>query len=140
MLDENYTDHCPRRIGRRSSAELRVLSFFLWPFFSQQGCARRVRKNNSVPSPVDPHSTPAESIRHLAHFVLGVTRLIFLVVFSLYLECRREVPQQRVGAESEPGQVYGSTQIELAWTIVPILIVLSSFGDGASDSSDRGRS
>jgi len=31
----------------------------------------------------DSHSTPADSIRHLSHFVLGITGLIFLVVFSL---------------------------------------------------------
>jgi cytochrome c oxidase subunit 2 len=31
------------------------------------------------------------------------------------------------GAEREPAQVYGSTQIELAWTIIPILIVVVLF-------------
>jgi len=31
------------------------------------------------------------------------------------------------GAEREPAQVYGSTQIELAWTVIPILIVVVLF-------------
>ena len=43
-------------------------------------------------------------------------------------------------AEREPPQVYGSTQIELAWTIVPVLIVVVLVrGDGPSDSRDPGR-
>src|SRR6202043_3906782 len=74
-----------------------------------------------------PHSTPAESIRHLSHFVLGITGLIFLVVFSLLsyvvVKFRRRVAEAgRVQAE-----VYGSTQIDLAWTIIPILIVVFLF-------------
>jgi cytochrome c oxidase subunit II len=32
-----------------------------------------------------------------------------------------------MGTEREPAQVYGSTQIELAWTIIPILIVVVLF-------------
>ena len=30
-------------------------------------------------------------------------------------------------ADREPAQVYGSTQIELAWTIIPVLIVVVLF-------------
>jgi hypothetical protein len=40
-------------------------------------------QDNSVPNIFDPHSTPADSIRHLSFFVLSVTGLIFLVV-SVY--------------------------------------------------------
>jgi cytochrome c oxidase subunit 2 len=35
--------------------------------------------------------------------------------------------RQKPGDESEPPQVYGSNQIEWAWTIVPVLIVLVLF-------------
>ena len=28
---------------------------------------------------------------------------------------------------SEPAQVYGSTQVELAWTVIPVLIVVVLF-------------
>jgi cytochrome c oxidase subunit II len=84
-------------------------------------------QNNSVPSIFDPHSTPAEWIRHLSHFVLGVTGLIFLVVFSLLIYVVVKFRSRVAGAESEPAQVYGSTQIELAWTIIPILIVVVLF-------------
>jgi len=83
--------------------------------------------DNPVPSIFEPRSTPAESIQHLSHFVLAITGLIFLVVFSLLgyvvVKFRRRVED----AGREPAQVYGSTQIELAWTIIPILIVVVLF-------------
>src|SRR6202158_4364691 len=82
---------------------------------------------NSVPSIFDSHSTPADSIRHLSFFVLGVTGLIFLVVFSLLSYAVVKFRSRAADTEREPAQVYGSTQIELAWTIVPILIVVVLF-------------
>src|SRR5712672_208667 len=83
--------------------------------------------DNSVPSIFDSHSTPADSIRHLSHFVLGITGLIFLVVFSLLSYVVVKFRSRVAGAEREPAQVYGSTQIELAWTVIPILIVVVLF-------------
>src|ERR1700741_2312722 len=84
-------------------------------------------QNNSVPSIFAPHSTPAESIRRLSHFVLGVTGVIFLVVFSLLSYVVVKFRSRVADVEREPAQVYGSTQIELAWTIIPILIVVVLF-------------
>jgi cytochrome c oxidase subunit 2 len=84
-------------------------------------------QDNSVPNIFDPHSTPADSIRHLSFFVLSVTGLIFLVVFSLLSYVVVKFRNQAADSEREPAQVYGSTQIELAWTIIPILIVVVLF-------------
>ena len=84
-------------------------------------------QNNSVPSILDPHSTPTEWIRHLSDFVLGVTGVIFLVVFSLLTYAVAKFRSRIADAEREPAQVYGSTQIELAWTVIPILIVVVLF-------------
>jgi cytochrome c oxidase subunit 2 len=83
--------------------------------------------SSQAPSIFDPRSTPSESIYHLSHFVLSITGLIFVVVFALLgyavVKFRR-----RQGDESrEPAQVYGSTQIELAWTVIPVLIVIVLF-------------
>jgi cytochrome c oxidase subunit 2 len=83
--------------------------------------------DNSVPSIFDPRSTPAESIYHLSHFVLAITGLIFLVVFSLLSYAIVKFRSSDADAKQEPAQVYGSTQIELAWTIIPILIVVVLF-------------
>src|SRR5260370_20527512 len=90
-------------------------------------CTASTPHDNPVPTIFEPHSTPAESIQHLSLFVLAITGLIFLVVFSLlsYVVVKF---RRRVGdAGREPAQVYGSTQIELAWTIIPILIVVVLF-------------
>src|SRR6266480_3714082 len=91
------------------------------------GLCTAAPQDNSVPSIFDSHSTPADSIRHLSHFVLGITGLIFLVVFSLLSYVVVKFRRRVADAEREPAQVYGSTQVELAWTIIPILIVVVLF-------------
>jgi cytochrome c oxidase subunit II len=83
--------------------------------------------DNPVPSIFDPRSTPAESIRHLSYFVLAITGLIFLVVFILLTYAVVRFRTRVTDAGREPAQVYGSTQIELAWTIIPVLIVFVLF-------------
>src|SRR5215472_17201364 len=83
--------------------------------------------DNPVPSIFEPHSSAADLIRHLSHFVLGVTGLIFLVVFTLLAYAVVKFRSRVTDTEREPAQVYGSTQIELAWTIIPILIVVVLF-------------
>ena len=90
-------------------------------------CNASPRDNNAVPSIFQPHSTPAQSIYHLSVFVLSITGVIFLVVFSLLAYAVVKFRSPATGAEREPAQVYGSTQIELAWTIIPILIVFVLF-------------
>jgi len=90
-------------------------------------CGASTPPDHRVPSIFDPHSTPAESIHHLSHFVLGITSLIFLVVFCLLSYVVVRFRSRVAGAEREPAQVYGSTQIELAWTVIPILIVVVLF-------------
>jgi cytochrome c oxidase subunit 2 len=81
----------------------------------------------SIPNIFDSRATPADSIRHLSFFVLSVTGLIFLVVFSLLSYVIVKFRSRASDTEREPAQVYGSTQIELAWTIIPILIVVVLF-------------
>ena len=88
-------------------------------------CTAREPQANSIPSIFDARSTPAESIRHLSHFVLGVTGLVFLVVFSLLSYA--VVKFRGRMTEQEPAQLYGSTQIEVAWTVIPVLIVAVLF-------------
>jgi cytochrome c oxidase subunit 2 len=91
------------------------------------GLCTATPQDNSVPNIFDSHSTPADSIRHLSLFVLGVTGLIFLVVFSLLSYVVVKFRSRADDPDREPAQVYGSTQIELAWTIIPILIVVVLF-------------
>jgi cytochrome c oxidase subunit II len=74
-----------------------------------------------------PQSTPARAIFHLSFFVLAITGIIFVVVATLLVYSILKFRARPASASSEPAQVYGSTQIELAWTIIPILIVVVLF-------------
>ena len=74
-----------------------------------------------------PASTPAKSIADLSVFVLVVTGIIFLVVFALLLYSVVRFRGRAMDGGREPAQVYGSMQIELAWTIIPTLIVVVLF-------------
>jgi cytochrome c oxidase subunit II len=90
-------------------------------------CSGAPQNPSQVPSIFDPHSTPAESIYQLSHFVLSITGLIFAVVFGLLTYVVVKYRKRPGDADREPTQVYGSTQIELAWTVIPVLIVVVLF-------------
>jgi cytochrome c oxidase subunit 2 len=90
-------------------------------------CTAATPGDNPVPNIFDPHSTPADSIFHLSLFVLTITGLIFLVVFILLVYAIVKFRARTTDSPHEPPQVYGSTQIELAWTVIPILIVVVLF-------------
>lgn len=81
----------------------------------------------TISSIFDPRSAPADSINRHADFVLGICALIFLVVGTLLVYAVIKFRQTTANSDREPAQVYGSTQIELAWTIIPILIVVVLF-------------
>src|SRR5215467_12324068 len=74
-----------------------------------------------------PASTPAETIFGLSLFVLTITLVIFLVVGGLLVYSIAKFRPKAGDAGREPAQVYGSTQIELAWTVIPVLIVIVLF-------------
>jgi cytochrome c oxidase subunit 2 len=82
---------------------------------------------SQLPSIFDPRSTPTKSIYHLSYFVLSITGLIFVVVFALLVYVVVKYRKRQGDEGREPAQVYGSTQIELAWTVIPILIVVVLF-------------
>jgi len=74
-----------------------------------------------------PASTPAQSIVDLSVFVLVITAVIFIVVAALLAYAIVKFRATAANADREPAQVYGSTQIELAWTIIPVLVVVVLF-------------
>jgi cytochrome c oxidase subunit II len=80
-----------------------------------------------TPSIFVPASTPAFQIRELAFFVLGITGAIFLVVAGLSAYGLIRFRRRGGDGGQEPPQVYGSRQIEMAWTVVPVLIVAVLF-------------
>jgi cytochrome c oxidase subunit 2 len=76
-----------------------------------------------------PAGTPAHSVFSLSMLVLSVTSGIFLVVggLLLYALLRYRHRPNDVNAAQEAAQIYGSNQIELSWTVIPILIVVMLF-------------
>ena len=82
---------------------------------------------SQLPSIFDPRSTPTKWIGHLSYFVLSITGLIFAVVFVLLAYAVVKFRKRPGDDGREPPQVYGSTQIELAWTVIPVLIVVVLF-------------
>jgi cytochrome c oxidase subunit 2 len=82
---------------------------------------------SQIPNIFSPQSTPANSIFHLSLLVLAITALIFAVVFSLLVYAVAKFRKRREDDGREPPQVYGSNQVELAWTVIPTLIVLVLF-------------
>ena len=59
--------------------------------------------------------------------VLGVTLVIFLVVAGLLLYALIRFRSRPEDSDREPAQIYGSNQIEVSWTVIPILIVVTLF-------------
>ena len=53
--------------------------------------------------------------------------MIFVVVFSLLIYAIVKFRHRPTDENHEPPQVYGSNQVELAWTVIPVLIVLVLF-------------
>jgi len=76
-----------------------------------------------------PAGTPAHSIFGLSMLVLGVTATIFVVVAGLFLYAAVRYRHRKGSADAgqEPAQIFGSNQIELSWTVIPILIVVLLF-------------
>jgi cytochrome c oxidase subunit 2 len=59
--------------------------------------------------------------------VLAITLVIFLIVAGLLLYALIRYRQRPGDSNHEPAQIYGSNQIELSWTVIPILIVVVLF-------------
>jgi len=81
----------------------------------------------ATPNIFSPSSTPADSIYHLSLFVLAICAVIFLFVFSLLIYSVVKFRRRPDDDGREPAQIYGSNQMELAWTVIPILIVVVLF-------------
>jgi cytochrome c oxidase subunit 2 len=74
-----------------------------------------------------PEATPAHYIFGLSMLVLAICAAIFLVVAGLLAYTLFRFRHRRGFTVREPAQIYGSTQVELSWTVIPILIVVVLF-------------
>jgi cytochrome c oxidase subunit 2 len=103
---------------------LTVLAAFVWQ--TAPGLAQAAAQGSSSTNIFAPASTPADSINKLSLLVLVVTGTIFAVVFSLLFYAAVKFKRSS-GDDREPPQIYGSDQLELAWTVLPVLIVMVLF-------------
>ena len=81
----------------------------------------------TTPSTLAPASSSAHQIYDLSLFVIAITGAIFLVVGGLLTIALVRFRARKSDPLGEPDQIYGSTQIELAWTVIPGLIVVVLF-------------
>src|SRR6201997_122674 len=105
-----------QRLIRRSSVSLWIL--LTSPMLIAQG---------TTSSTLAPASTPAHQIFDLSVFVVAITGGIFLVVGGLLAVALYRFRARKTDPLGEPAQISGSTQIELAWTVIPVLIVVVLF-------------
>jgi cytochrome c oxidase subunit II len=89
--------------------------------------AQHVLAQNTNTSIFSPASTPSQSIFSLSMFVFAITGGIFVVVGGLIFYAAVRFRQRPGDDGSEPPQIFGSNQIELSWTIIPVLIVVVLF-------------
>jgi cytochrome c oxidase subunit 2 len=71
-----------------------------------------------------PEATPAESIYNVSMLMLAICAAIFLVVGGLLAFTIVRFRGRKTDNNSEPAQIYGSNRIEIAWTVIPVLIVI----------------
>jgi cytochrome c oxidase subunit 2 len=70
-----------------------------------------------------PLSQPAQEIKETSFLVLAICAVIFVIVAGLLVYAIVRFRHRAGDEATEPPQVYGSNQIETAWTVLPILIV-----------------
>lgn len=72
-----------------------------------------------------PRSTAADSIFSISMLMLAVCAGIFVVVAGLLAFAIVRFRRRNTDDPREPVQIYGSNRIEIAWTVIPVLIVLA---------------
>ncbi len=70
-----------------------------------------------------PLATPARLVSELSELTVVVCLAVFIVVGGLLTYAVIRFAHREGDNLSEPPQVYGSNQVEIAWTVIPILIV-----------------
>jgi cytochrome c oxidase subunit II len=121
-LDNQIAVNVPRLV---SAKYLRVVGFVFC--FAAQAFGQGAGSDYPMRRVADmfrPVSRPAEMIQMTAILVLIISAFIFIVVTGLlvYIVMKFRRPENDDG--TEPAQIYGSTNIELAWTVIPILITV----------------
>jgi len=70
-----------------------------------------------------PLATPARLVSEVSTLTIVICLSVFVVVASLLAYAVIRFGWREGDSANEPPQVYGSNQVEIAWTVIPILIV-----------------
>lgn len=108
--------------GRCDRRLIRAVAVAVWIFLKTSLLA-----HGQTPSTLAPGSTSARQIFDLSIFVISLTSGIFVLVGGLLALALVRFRARKSDPLAEPAQIYGSTQVELAWTVVPVLIVVVLF-------------
>jgi cytochrome c oxidase subunit II len=118
---------CSEKTRRLASKAAGIAVLLAGGLLAATLCFGASTSTSQAPNIFKPESTYADSIFHLSVLVLAITGIIFVVVFSLLVYCVAKYRRRDGDNGHEPPQVYGSDQVELAWTVIPVLIVLVLF-------------
>jgi cytochrome c oxidase subunit II len=104
---------------------------------------------NGGVAPVEPMSPNAEAIKQSYYWVAIFTGAIFLLVQTTLILFIVRYRRQRRARSDDGAQVHGNTNLEVAWTVAPVLILvaigafvfykLPTIADVPSASADGGR-
>jgi len=116
LIAQEFASNALEAVGGARLSHLNSFSRHLGALFEQP-----------VTSIFAPEGTPARSVFGLSLLVLSICSAIFLTVGGLLLYTIIRFRHRASDSDREPPQVYGSTQIELSWTVIPTLIVVVLF-------------
>ena len=113
----------PLQSAIRSSRAWFARASFLYFAFALTAAPAIADDAGGVTNIFKPDGTPARAISDYTVLVLAICAAIFVVVAGLLAYTATRFRRRASDDGHEPPQVYGSNQIELAWTVLPILIV-----------------
>jgi cytochrome c oxidase subunit II len=83
---------------------------------------------NGGVAPVAPHSSNAGAIRDTYWLILAITGVIFVIVEATLVLFVIRYRRGRRSRTTEGAQLHGHTRMEIAWTVVPVMIVAAIIG------------
>jgi hypothetical protein len=112
--------------SKRNKQEMQTMSHGLSKFFRCHSClavsgpCRLCTGPLSMPSTLAVACTPDHYLANLALFLTWITGGIFLLVGGLLAFVRFRFRARKSDPLSGPTQVYRSSEVDLAWTVIPV--------------------
>ena len=101
----------------------RRLLLLLTPLAGALALAAVASASNGGISPVDPVSPNGQRIADAYWLILGITGAVFLLVEGTLLAFVIRYRRRGRPRDAEPEQIHGSTRIEVAWTVAPVVLL-----------------